>query len=187
MLYNRGYGSVQYRDVEDLFTIEFTAEPPLPKQPLPAIARTIVPPSAEGATRVPVVLTLPPAGPDGKSEFRVNGVPYWQAKPFLAKLDERQIWVINNDTEWDHPFHLHGFFFVPLDEHDQPIRPLAWKDTLNIPMKTTLRFLVHFDERPGEWMFHCHILDHAEGGLMGTVLVGDVAPTEHAHGKRSGR
>ena len=54
-------------------------------------------------------------------------------------------------------------------------------------MKTTLRFLVHFDERPGEWMFHCHILDHAEGGLMGTVLVGDVAPTEHAHGKRSGR
>jgi FtsP/CotA-like multicopper oxidase with cupredoxin domain len=187
MLYNRGYGSVQYRDVEDLLTIAFSAEPPLPKTPLPAIARTITPPSADGATRVPVVLTLPPAGQDGKSEFRVNGVPYWQAKPFVARLGEKQIWVINNDTEWDHPFHLHGYFFMPLDEHDAPIAPLAWKDTLNIPMKTTLRFLVHFDERPGEWMFHCHILDHAEGGLMGTVLVGDVVPTEHAHGKRSGR
>jgi hypothetical protein len=38
-----------------------------------------------------------------------------------------------------------------------------------------------FDERPGTWMFHCHILDHADGGLMGTVRVGDVVTTEHAH------
>jgi len=28
---------------------------------------------------------------------------------------------------------------------------------------------VQFDERPGMWMFHCHILDHADGGLMGHV------------------
>jgi FtsP/CotA-like multicopper oxidase with cupredoxin domain len=181
MLYNRGYGSVEYRDVEDLLTIEFSAEPPLAKTVLPGVTRTITPAPTEGATRVPIVLTLPPAGPDGKSEFRVNGVPYWQAKPFLAQLGERQIWIINNDTEWDHPFHLHGYFFLPLDEHDQPIRPMAWKDTINIPMKSQARFLVTFDERPGEWMFHCHILDHAEGGLMGTVLVGPVTPTAHAH------
>jgi FtsP/CotA-like multicopper oxidase with cupredoxin domain len=179
MLYNRGYGSVQYRDVEEIFTIQFSNEPPLKKATLPTIRRTITPPSAEGATRVPVVLTLPPQGKDGVSEFRVNGVPYWEAKPFLASLGEKQIWVINNDTDWDHPFHLHGYFFMPLDEKDQPIKPLAWKDTLNIPMKTTMRFLVHFDERPGEWMFHCHILDHADGGLMGTVMVGPGTPTSH--------
>ncbi|HXK16202.1 MAG TPA: multicopper oxidase domain-containing protein [Polyangiaceae bacterium] len=28
---------------------------------------------------------------------------------------------------------------------------------------------VYFDERPGMWMFHCHILDHADAGMMGTV------------------
>jgi hypothetical protein len=84
MLYNRGYGSVQYRDVEEIFTIQFSNEPPLKKATLPRIRRTITPPSAEGATRVPVVLTLPPQGKDGVSEFRVNGVPYWEAKPFLA-------------------------------------------------------------------------------------------------------
>jgi FtsP/CotA-like multicopper oxidase with cupredoxin domain len=179
MLYNRGYGSVQYRDVEEIFTIQFSNEPALKTTTPPAVRRTIMPTSAEGATRVPVVLTLPPQGKDGVSEFRVNGVPYWEAKPFAAALGEKQIWVINNDTEWDHPFHLHGYFFMPLDEHDQPVKPLAWKDTLNVPMKTTLRFLVHFDERPGEWMFHCHILDHAEGGLMGTVLVGPGSPTSH--------
>ena len=71
-------------------------------------------------------------------------------------------------SRWDHPFHLHGFFFQVIDEKGLPVRPLAWKDTVNIPMKTTARLLVKFDERPGEWMFHCHILDHADGGLMGT-------------------
>jgi FtsP/CotA-like multicopper oxidase with cupredoxin domain len=181
MLYNRGYGSVEYRDVENLFTIQFTDEPALPSQPLPSPTRTITPPVKEGATRVPVVLTLPPAGKDGKSEFRVNGVPFWEAKPFLASLGETQMWVINNDTEWDHPFHLHGYFFMPLDDQEQPVQPLAWKDTLNIPMKSTVRFLVHFDERPGEWMFHCHILDHAEGGLMGTVQVGPPSGKTHTH------
>ena len=34
-------------------------------------------------------------------------------------------------------------------------------------MKTTARLLVTFDERPGEWMFHCHILDHRGGGGTG--------------------
>jgi FtsP/CotA-like multicopper oxidase with cupredoxin domain len=59
-----------------------------------------------------------------------------------------------------------------LDEKGAPVRPLAWKDTINIPMQTTARFLVTFDERPGEWMFHCHILDHAESGMMGHLMVG---------------
>jgi FtsP/CotA-like multicopper oxidase with cupredoxin domain len=183
MLYNRGYGSVEYRTVEDLMTIRFTNEPAVKAPPLPDVRRTISPPSREGATPVDVVLTLPPVDATGQSEFRVNGVPYWKARPFLASLGEVQLWTITNDTVWDHPFHLHGYFFVVLDEKGEPVRPLAWKDTVNIPMKSTRRFLVHFDERPGTWMFHCHILDHAEGGLMGTVQVGPVA-AEHTHPKK---
>jgi len=121
---------------------------------------------------------------NNKSEFRVNGAPFWKAKPYTAKLGESQLWVVKNDTDWDHPFHLHGFFFQVIDDNGQPVRPLALKDTVNVPMKKTVRLLVTFDERPGEWMFHCHILDHADGGLMGTVLVGPVAPGQHVHGKQ---
>jgi FtsP/CotA-like multicopper oxidase with cupredoxin domain len=183
MLYNRGYGSVEYRSTEELLTIDFTGDPPLPPQKPPAITRTIASPHTDGATPVEVILTLPPVDGQGNSEFRVNGVPYWKAKPYLARLGETQLWTVRNDTEWDHPFHLHGFFFVVLDEKGLPRRPLAWKDTVNIPMKSTARFLVTFDERPGTWMFHCHILDHAEGGLMGTVQVGPVR-SDHAHPKK---
>jgi FtsP/CotA-like multicopper oxidase with cupredoxin domain len=181
MLYNRGYGSVEYRAVEDLFTIEFTDEPALPKRTLPTVARTITPPPGAGATPIDIVLTLPPQDANGQSEFHINGVPYWKAKPFRARLGETQLWTIKNDSDWDHPMHLHGYFFMPVDDQSQPIRPMQWKDTVNVPMKTTARFLVTFDERPGQWMFHCHILDHAEGGLMGTVVVGDVPTVEHMH------
>jgi FtsP/CotA-like multicopper oxidase with cupredoxin domain len=180
LLYNRGYGSVEYRSIETLLTIEFTNEPTLPKRALPATARTLTPPSGQ-PTSVDIVLTLPPQDANGKSEFRVNGVPYWKAKPYRAALGETQLWVIRNESKWDHPFHLHGYFFMPVDDKGAPIRPMEWKDTINIPMETTRRFLVRFDERPGEWMFHCHILDHAEGGLMGTVIVGDGPPSKHTH------
>ena len=183
MLYNRGYGSVEYRSVEEVLSIAFTDQAPVTATAPVAVRRALAAPQVEGATPVNIELTLPPMQ-NGKSEFRVNGVPFWKAKPNIAKLGETQLWIVKNSSDWDHPFHLHGFFFQMIDEKGQPLRPLAWKDTVNIPMKTTARLLVSFDERPGEWMFHCHILDHADGGLMGTVLVGPVQPSTHVHEKK---
>lgn len=179
MLYNRGYGSVEYRSVEEVMLIEFSKEAPVTAKPV-TVARALPKPSIEGATPVNVVLSLPPMK-NNQSEFQINGLPFWKLKPFTAKLGEKQLWIVKNDSDWDHPFHLHGFFFQVVDEKGEPVGPNAWKDTVNVPMKTTLRLLVTFDERPGQWMFHCHILDHAEGGLMGTVAVGAVEPKSHTH------
>jgi FtsP/CotA-like multicopper oxidase with cupredoxin domain len=179
-LYNRGYGSVEYRVPVDAFSIAFTADAPMRAAPLPAISRTIPEAAVEGATPVELVLQLPPIG-SGKQEYQINGQPFEKAEPYLAALGERQIWTVKNETDWDHPFHLHGFFFQVLDDKGAPVRPLAWKDTVNVAKKTTVRLIVHFDERPGEWMFHCHILDHADGGMMGTVQVGPRKPSTHIH------
>lgn len=179
MLYNRGYGSVEYRAVEEVLTIQFTKEAPVTAAPV-EIRRDIDEPSIEGATRVNILLTLPPMK-NNRSEFQVNGVPFWKAKPYAAKLGEKQLWIVKNESEWDHPFHFHGFFFQVIDKDGNAVRPLALKDTVNIPMKETVSLLVTFDERPREWMFHCHILDHADGGLMGSVTVGDVVPSAHTH------
>ena len=181
MLYNRGYGSVEFRSIEQVMTLAFTADAAMTPPPPPSISRVLTPPSAAGATVVNFTLGLPPIDSTGHSEFQVNGLPYPKAKPYLAALGETQLWVIKNDTKWDHPFHLHGYFFMPVDEKGEPLHPMAWKDTINVPINQTVRVLVKFDERPGTWMFHCHILDHAEIGLMGTVHVGPGAPAEHAH------
>ena len=99
LLYNRGYGSVEYRSVEEIMTIAFSGEAPIAKAAIPAVSRVITPPSAARATPVDIVLTLPPAKPDGTSEFLVDGVPFWKAKPYLARLGETQLWTIQQRLE----------------------------------------------------------------------------------------
>ncbi|MGE0451315.1 MAG: multicopper oxidase family protein [Vicinamibacterales bacterium] len=169
-LHDRGYGSVEYREQPDLLTFRFADLPPVPGPlPLPA-GRVISPPAVAGATKVGIDLTLG-QGSDGTFEFGINGVPFAKDRPIVAALGETQIWTVTNRTKWSHPFHLHGYSFLVLDGSGQPIRPLAWKDTVDVPRETSVSFVVRFDDRPGMWMYHCHILDHADGGMMGMVEV----------------
>ena len=63
--------------------------------------------------------------------------------------------------------HLHGFFFQPLDREGRPTG--IWADTIDVPVDGEGSFLVRFDERPGMWMIHCHVLDHADAGMMGAI------------------
>jgi FtsP/CotA-like multicopper oxidase with cupredoxin domain len=79
-----------------------------------------------------------------------------------VRVGETQVWELVNETGQDHPFHLHGFFFQVLDENAEP----AWKDTVNVPRKARLRIAWLPDDRPGEWMYHCHILEHHALGMM---------------------
>jgi len=181
LLFDRGYGSVEYRQPEELLTMAMSNDAPVLQGSLPKIHRTIEPLAIEGATPVSVTLGLGQKS-DRAYEYQINGVPFLKDKPLHAAPGETQVWTVVNDTKWSHPFHLHGFFFQVLDDRGHAVRPLAWKDTVNVPYGKTARFAVRFDDRPGSWMFHCHILDHADGGLMGSVIVGDSTATTHAHG-----
>jgi FtsP/CotA-like multicopper oxidase with cupredoxin domain len=176
MLHNRGYGSIEARPpFDDLFQVSLTPDPPY-TGPLPAPPhRFIEPLPVEGATQVAITLTIDQLA-DGKFQYGINGVPFAKDKPLVASVGETQVWTITNKTKWSHPFHLHGFFFQVLDENGKPARPLSWRDTINVPFESSAKFAVKFDDRPGAWMYHCHILDHADGGLMGMLEVGDVDP-----------
>jgi len=180
--FNRGYGSVEYRSVENLLTLAIDKQPPLMGWSLTPTHREIAPTSTDGATAVNIEFTLAQQ-PNGTFEYGINGVPFAKNKPISAKPGETQVWTITNKTKWSHPFHLHGFFFQVLDEKGRHVEPLEWKDTVNVPLEKTVRVVVRYDDRPGSWMFHCHILDHADGGLMGMVDVGvpHVEHTGHTH------
>ena len=83
-----------------------------------------------------------------------------------VRVGELQVWDLVNETGQDHPFHLHGFFFQVVDEDGKAPQTLAWKDTVNVPRKTTTRIAWLPDDRPGQWMYHCHILEHHAMGMM---------------------
>ena len=98
-------------------------------------------------------------------DFMIDGeVHKHEHRPVV--VGEVQVWDVVNETPIDHPFHLHGFFFQILEEDGQEPEVRAWKDTVNVKAKSTVRIAWLPDDRPGSWMYHCHILEHAEAGMM---------------------
>jgi FtsP/CotA-like multicopper oxidase with cupredoxin domain len=108
-------------------------------------------------------------GPDGGVEFVINREAHHRADP--VRLGELQVWDIVNETPVDHPFHLHGYFFQVLEVNGRPPEFLSWEDTLNVPAEGRVRIAWMPDERPGEWMYHCHILEHHAAGMMAHFAV----------------
>ena len=86
-------------------------------------------------------------------------------------VGDLQVWDLVNETGQDHPFHLHGFFFQVVQEDGEPPPVEAWKDTVNVPRKSRTRIAWLPDDRPGEWMYHCHILEHHAMGMMAHFAV----------------
>lgn len=178
--FDRGFGSTEFRSAEDLIVFQPANLPSVPAAELPKVTRDIPAMTAAGATPVNIDLVMSKA--EGITGFTIEGGPFWRQTSVRAKVGETQMWAITNKAIWAHPIHLHGFFFQEVDEKGVPLRPRAWKDTIHVPVDATRRFLVKLDRR-GSWMWHCHILDHADAGLMSTVDVGDfnVLNGEHSH------
>jgi FtsP/CotA-like multicopper oxidase with cupredoxin domain len=117
-------------------------------------------------------------------DFLVNGERHHQDQP--VRVGELQVWDIVNKSLMDHPFHLHGFFFQVLSVNGEPPAFRSWEDVINLPPRSTTRIAWMPDDRPGSWMYHCHILEHHEAGMMGHFeLVRDGStstPSAHRHG-----
>jgi FtsP/CotA-like multicopper oxidase with cupredoxin domain len=101
--------------------------------------------------------------------FLVNNNVHVNDKP--VKVGELQIWEINNASLMDHPFHLHGFFFQVIEENGKAPSFKAWKDTYNIKPRTKVKIAWMPDNRPGLWMYHCHIIEHHAAGMMANFEV----------------
>jgi FtsP/CotA-like multicopper oxidase with cupredoxin domain len=115
-------------------------------------------------------LTLSESEDGAEPSFFINDQRFPEVTPLHGNPDQLAVWEIRNDAEMDHPFHLHGMFFQVLTLNDAPIEHEGLKDTLNIPMKQTARIALRYGT-PGSWMFHCHILEHAERGMMGELML----------------
>jgi FtsP/CotA-like multicopper oxidase with cupredoxin domain len=106
------------------------------------------------------------------TQHLINGKAMDMARVDVSTtLGATEIWEVENLVGMDHPFHLHGFQFQVLDRDGVPEPYRSWKDVVNVPKHQTARFIVRYDDHPGKWMFHCHILDHEDHGMMGVLEV----------------
>ena len=147
----------------ELLTLSYSADAPITPPPIPARLRHV--PALDStlatATRV-MVLT----------QHLINGRSMDMGRSDVrAPLGATEIWQVENLVGMDHPFHLHGFQFQVIDRNGVPEPYRSWKDVVNVPKHSTARFIVRYDNYPGKWMFHCHILDHEDHGMMGVLEI----------------
>ena len=152
-----------WQTTSDLLTLETTNETPVTPIAIPATLRKITPLDTTKVTAVRTVVF---------GQGIINGKTMDMARVDVStKVGATEIWEIENIVGMDHPFHLHGFQFQVLDRDGVREPYVAWKDMLNMPKHSTARIIVRYDDYPGKWMFHCHILDHEDHGMMGVLEV----------------
>jgi FtsP/CotA-like multicopper oxidase with cupredoxin domain len=152
-----------WQTTRDLLTLQTTSEAVANPITIPATLRKITPLDPGKSTAVRTIVF---------GQGIINGKTMDMSRVDVrTRVGATEIWEIENIVGMDHPFHLHGFQFQVLDRDGVPEPYRAWKDTLNIPKHSTARIIVRYDDYPGKWMFHCHILDHEDHGMMGVLEV----------------
>lgn len=123
-----------------------------------------------------LVLSL---GPDavainGAQMTELDAVP--DAISFQIPSGSIELWELTNSSGMTHPLHIHNRHFQILDIDGQPPPPelAGWKDTVVVRPEQVVRVLVQFagttdPEHP--YMFHCHILEHEDMGMMGRFFI----------------
>ena len=92
-------------------------------------------------------------------------------KPMLTlERDRAHVIAMTNATAWHHPIHLHGHSFRVLSRNGKPTRYREWQDTVLMAPREKVE-IAFVADNPGDWMIHCHILEHQAAGMMGVFRV----------------
>ncbi|PCJ81655.1 MAG: bilirubin oxidase [Bacteroidetes bacterium] len=120
-------------------------------------------------------------GPQGLTgPFQFNGNLFdMNVVNYEVDLNNTEVWTITNQSAISHPFHIHDVQFN-IQEYDGGLPPphmQGWKDVVLIPpFMGTVKFITKFEDFADPdvpYMYHCHILVHEEGGMMGQFVVID--------------
>jgi FtsP/CotA-like multicopper oxidase with cupredoxin domain len=82
----------------------------------------------------------------------------------FGKADE---WIVASSNVAGHPFHIHVNPFEVIE----PSGERYWKDTLFVDAGTTVKLRTRYETFDGDFVLHCHILDHEDQGMMETVRI----------------
>jgi FtsP/CotA-like multicopper oxidase with cupredoxin domain len=182
------YRGLQYRLLDLVYGEQALREKPL-DDPIALPANTMPEPDEHAAERHEVVFN---GGMMGGMMMRERGM----AIDMREMMQSGKVWFINgqahlghvhepmltlrrgrsyvlamrNETAWWHPMHLHGHAFRVMSRNGKPTAHREWQDTVLVAPRENVE-IAFVADNPGDWMFHCHILEHQESGMMGVIRV----------------
>ena len=194
-----------------LATITASADAPEPRSVLPAAADPPPPPSQPWLGSVTPVVTrrlyfseklLQPDNPNSATEFYLT-VDGQTPAPFdpksgvpniIAKQGTVEDWIIENRSNELHAFHIHQLHFMLLDYMGRPVNEPFLRDTVNVPyydgralVYPAVRLRLDFRDPNivGDFVYHCHLLEHEDNGMMGLIRVEPARPVQSLNQERS--
>lgn len=154
---------IAYGDMTPLRSSPLDAPVALPANPIPE-------PDLGQAKLLPILFDEE----RDKAEWRLNGVAGFDhrgAPLFVLKRGETCRLHLHNDSDFEHPIHLHGHAFRVLKRDGRTLERPEWRDTVLIGRREAVE-IAFVADNPGAWMLHCHILEHQAAGMMGHFEVG---------------
>jgi FtsP/CotA-like multicopper oxidase with cupredoxin domain len=168
--YDRGHGA-GLTEAMTVASLQYTAQSPLAPLAPARSERVIEPISSAGVAPKTITFNEFVDRANDRVVFTINGQSYPNVPDINARVGVTEVWDLVNESEMEHPFHLHGFFFQVLSRNGVAESSLSWEDTVQLRGNERVRVAFVPDDRPGAWMFHCHILEHVDNGMMATVHV----------------
>ena len=102
----------------------------------------------------------------------------------VVEVDSTEIWEVHNASGTPHSFHPHGVSFRVLEDGEGlPAELSGWKDTVYVPPGETVRLVLRSPDRLDPtvpFMYHCHVLQHEDRGMMGQFVVVEPGDADHA-------
>jgi FtsP/CotA-like multicopper oxidase with cupredoxin domain len=151
----------------------------LPVVPTPLL--TIEPPPRPRPLALPAHLTEIPRLPEAQvavrrrvtmAMFLLNGLPFDPTRvDARGRLGDLELWEVENVGTMDHNFHIHTWYFQPLARNGRPEPFRAWRDTENLRPGDRIELLIPLRSFPGRTVYHCHISEHGDKGMMAVIDV----------------
>jgi bilirubin oxidase len=150
---------------------------PISSIPSGLVTVTPIPEINSNITRT---LTFSPVtmGPNQlNGEFLINGATMdLNVINYTIPLDNTEIWELTNQSGISHPFHIHDVQFYILTRNGvaPAINEQGRKDVVLVKPMETVRFIAKFETFSNDsvpYMYHCHMLTHEDGGMMGQFVV----------------
>ena len=169
-----GGGSSSQTQEIDLVTFEVSGSGPPAPQALdqPSTARDLRDSKVSKQRVLTFAMSGGMMGSTGGMSFTIDG------KTFDADRIDQEVaagaieeWTIRNDSSLDHPFHLHVWPMQVVTRSGEPERDPTWLDVVNVPARSEVSVRIAFEDYTGRTVYHCHILDHEDRGMMGVVRV----------------
>jgi FtsP/CotA-like multicopper oxidase with cupredoxin domain len=156
----------------DIVSAKAIPRPPasaaIPAMPSPASALVDLQPIERGP---PVFTTV---FSEDKNGFYINGLKFApDAAPMVrATVGTYQHWKIVSNSREIHPMHFHQVHFLAFRENDRALADPRWLDTVNVAVGGSVDVIMDFTDPVirGMSVFHCHLLNHEDKGMMAKIL-----------------